>query len=277
MEYYCTNPMGTRFRFRPKTAQITCPLQTDSLEPRTLDLETARNVPIQQFAVIVAEENSIPVFRGYVRTYTITPEKNRSFDVVGMEALLNQRYAPTYFYPKASMTIGEMFSDVLTNQAQPGLLAMANSALLPGVFYEVVDTSKNIVKLPGWGSTSRAAFKNIFAIDYRYVELVEEAENYDTLELIDNTYYRDSSDLWIRIDNHYHRRWYDFGGLLIEDAFEAVKLGSVAREDDIIPGSLSTAHDPLGDLIIDILNSIGQYATFRDTADHTYLDTHEAE
>jgi len=250
----------------------------DKLEPRDMDLTLSRNVPVKQFSEIVAVDMGIPIFRGYVESYEIDSTKSKSLTVMGMENLLNQRFCPGYFWPAGSVTFTELFADTLTDLAQPGLLALANSAFPPGMEYEVYNATENIIKLPLWGTSSRATNGNIYGIDYRYVRKLDESLVLADLAYLDNAFYRDPTDLYVKLKNHYHRGWYDVGGLLMENAFDTTcRLGTISAPTKSITGSLETDMDPIGDLIVDLALGHGFYAHIRDTMNLTYLDINESE
>jgi hypothetical protein len=278
MDIYCTNPGGTRFKVLPKDFTITFPKQRDKLEPRTMSLETGRTVPIQQFAVIIAVDRGSPRFRGYVKTYQIDSNKNRSFEIAGIESLLNQRYALNYFYPKGTINFTDLFSDTLTDLAQPGLLAMANSALPRGLPYTVYNATENIIKITGGGKSSRLSTYPIYGQDYRYVRKMDEATILGDLVYLDNAFYRDDTDLYVKLKNHYHRGWYDVGGLYVENAFNTTcKPGTFDQPTAMLTGSLQTDNDPIGDLMVDLANASGFYVHFHDDWTNTYIDILDTE
>jgi len=281
MDFYCTNPGGQRFKFQPSDCSITFPRLVDKLESREMDMEISRNASrsVRQFAEIVAVDMGIPIFRGYVESYEIDSKKTKSLTIKGMEYLLNLRYCPGYFWPAGSTQFAAMFSDTLTDLTQPGLLALANSTMPPDAAYEIYNATENIIKLLGWGTSSRLQNCSLYGIDYRYVRKLDESPGSLTdLIPLDNAFYRDTSDLYVKLKNHYHRGWYDVGGLLAENAFDtSVRLGTISQPTKSITGSLETDFDPIGDLIVDLALGHGFYVHIRDSMNNTYIDINETE
>lgn len=271
MKFYARNPQTSKlFQFREKDFTLTLNKLIDRMEPRELELTVGRAVPIKQFAEIIAVENSIPIFRGYVETYEIDSKREKSLTVVGAEGWLNRRSCISYFY-KEGTTFQTLFSDTLTDGVVPGLLAVANSALPPGLDYEVY-AADNQIKIPGGGRASRLSTNAIYSVDYRYANQVDESVLLADLTPLDNVYYRDDDDLYIKLDNHYQYGWADLGGILVENAFDtSVRLGDDAGK--ALSGPLQvTQDDKIGDLIVDTALGHGYHVRMRDDWSHTYLD-----
>jgi hypothetical protein len=280
MDFYCTNPEGQRFKFQPSSSSITFPRLVDKLEPREMDMEISRNASrtVRQFAEIVAVDMGIPIFRGYVESYKIDSKKTKSLTIKGMEYLLNQRYCPGYFWPAGSTSFASMFADTLTDLVSPGLIAMANATMPPDASYEIYNAAENIIKLPRWGTTSRLMTSSLYGIDYRYARKLDEAAALIDLVPLDNSFWRDGTDLYVKLKNHYHRGWYDVGGLLAENAFDtSVRLGTISQPSKVITGSLETNFDQIGDLIVDLALGHGFYVHIRDSMNNTYIDINETE
>lgn len=279
-DFYCLNP-GTDdyFRFRPSSFTLSLPKQIDSLDSRSLDLTTPREVPIKQSATILVKEQENVIFRGYVESYSMqrnSYENYRSCAVMGFENLLNQRWAALYDYPAGTCTYAELFSDTCTNGKIPGLLAIANSMLAPGWAYTLHDSASHTYKIANGGTNYRLNGKAPFAIDYRYLVDLDLAASLADCISVDNTYYQSATDLYVHIDNHYHRGWADIGGLLLSNAFDTtIRLGDVPAEN--VDGELQTAYDKIGDLIVNIANGDSKFVHWRDTEEYTYLDIDTAE
>lgn len=281
MKVYARNPATSKLfsvAFKPETA-LKLPKQIDSLEPRELNLVLGRDVAktVRQFAQIVATEQGIPFFSGYVETYDIDNTREKTLSCKGMEALLNQRWAHPYFYPLGTK-FEDLFSSDCTHLAVPGLLAQANSMLPPGWPWEYHDEDTNIVKISGGGTASRLGLNSIYSIDYRYLRQVDESPSLDDMDYVDNAYWRDSDDLYIKLLNHYQKGWPDVGGLMIDSAFDThVRLGDISNEKTL-SGPLQTNYDKIGDLIVDIALGHGYYVRFREDANFvTYLDLLDTE
>lgn len=280
MKIWCINPSGASFwvNFNPENTSLRLPKQVDRLEPRTLDIAVPSGVPIQQWAQVLVYEESILRFRGFVKTYSGKRNYERTFSCEGMEALLNTRPAPDYFYPIGTK-FSELFGDTCTDLSIPGLLAGANSALLPGWKYTVYDAAHNIIKIANGGRSFRLATKSLYSVDYRYLRKLDEAVILSDLDWVDNAFYRDASDLYVRLDNFYHRGWADVGGLWIENAFDTkVRLGNISDANKSLAGTLqTTVEDKTGDLIVDTAKGHGFFVHFRDTVNFTYIDLDQTE
>lgn len=280
MKIWCINPSGASFwvNFNPENTSLRLPKQVDRLEPRALDIAVPSGVPVQQWAQVLVYDESILRFRGFVKTYSGKRNYERTFSCEGMEALLNTRPAPDYFYP-ANTAFSDLFSDTCTDLAVPGLLACANSALLPGWDYTVYDAARNIVKIANGGKSHRLANRAIYSVDYRYLRKMDEAAQLTDMDWVDNCMFRDASDLYVRLDNHIHRGWADLGGLWIDGAFDTkCRLGNVVGANNSLIGSLQTTfEDKIGDLIMDTAKGHGFFVHFRDTANYTYIDLDQNE
>lgn len=281
LQVYITNPGGQRFRVSPghiKSGTLTRPAQEDRLEPRTCEISFIRdpehNVPCAQNAEVLVARDTDVLFRGFVEEVPGIARSTKRIKAVGCEHSL-MRAPVMYFYPSGSTTLSQLFSDSLSNETIPGLLAMANSCLPPGIPYTITDESKNIAKLAGWGRKSIAGTRNIFLIDYRYAIQLEEVNALSTLQTMDHAFYRDENDLYVRINNSKHWGWYDVGGLAIDNAFSTgIYVTNISDHGKLVSGEIElTQEDLIGDYIINILASQGFYGHFRDDWDgHTFLD-----
>jgi hypothetical protein len=275
MKITATNPgMSSSFDVDEEDYTLKSPKQIDHLDPRTMEVVLPRGVPVTQFATIVASEQGIIQFRGFAETYTINDKKEKTLSCKGMEALLNQRYAHPYFYPMGTK-FSDLFSDTCTDYAIPGLLAQANGGPPPGLDYSVYADlgAKNIIKITDGGKLYRFSTRPLYAIDYRYLRKLDEANLLADLTWVDNAFYRDQNDIYIRRDNFYDHGWADLGGMIVENAFD-----TTCRLDDIdtktLAGDLPVSQserEPIGDLIVDIAMGHKYYVHFRDDANFTYI------
>ncbi len=282
LQVYIKNPGGQRFRVSPghiKSGTLTRPAQEDRLDPRTCEISFIRdsehNVPCAQLAEVIVARDTDVLFRGCVEESPRISRNRKQIKAVGYEHCL-MRAPAMYFYPLGSTTLAQLFADSFSHQTIPGLLAMANGCLPPGIPYTITDSSKNIAKLAGWGRKSIAGTRNLFAIDYRYAVQLTEVSALSTLQTMDNAFYRDEDDLYVRISNsNKHWGWYDLGGLAIDDAFStSVYIGNISDYGKTISGDIElTQEDLIGDYTINILAGQGFYGHFRDDWEgHTFLD-----
>lgn len=245
---------------------------TDKFQAREAELTLPRQIPVKQFAEVLVIKNSKPVFRGYVEQYDIDNRRDKRLTVVGIEKLLEYRYTPDFFYP-AGTTLTKLFTDVITLNDPPGLLAIANSLMPVGRQFVYHDQANNIVLLPGAGSDSHYSTKHAYYISHQYVSDLTLMQEPGELDYIDLTACRTADDLYIRIDHNYARGWPDRGGLLIDKAYDtSVRLGTCPT--DTLQGDLQTTtlEDNIADLMTDLIISHGYYMHFRDTRKYLYID-----
>lgn len=280
MKIFATNPgMSSSFEVDFEDFTMKSPKQIDHLDPRTLELTVPRGVPVMQFAVIYATEQGLPRFRGYVETYQIDSKKTKTLSCKGMEALLNQRYAHPYFYPMGTK-FSDLCSDTCTDLAIPGLLAQANGMIPPGWDYSLYTDlgTKNIVKIEDGGFLYRFTNRPLYAIDYRYLRKLDEAVLLSDLAWVDNAFFRDDNDIYIKRDNFYDHGWADLGGIIVEDAFDTTcRLDTDSKS---LAGDLPVSQserEPIGDLIVDIAMGHKYYVHFRDDANRTYIKLDDQE
>jgi hypothetical protein len=267
-----------------KTGNLRLPEQEDKLDPREVDLTFIRdsetNVPcVQGCEVIIARDQDVR-FRGYVKSAPKITGKSKSIKAYGAEHDLLARSPPMYFYKHGEVTLVDLFSDDLSDGSPPGILALANSAVPPGLAYTIYDSVKNIAKLAGWGIYSNAGTKAAYGIDYTGVEALTECSALADLQTIDNAVYRDATDLYVRIStSNYNSGWYDLGGLAIDGCFDTTcRQGVVADTSKTIDGNLQLIQeDNLGDYAIDLLAKNGMYCHIRDDWAYTYFDLDDSE
>jgi hypothetical protein len=281
MKITATNPgMSSSFEVLEEDFTFRSPKQIDHLEPRTLDLVLPRGVPVTQFSTIVASEQGIIQFRGFAETYSINDQKQKTLTFKGMEALLNQRYAHPYFYPIGT-SFSNLFSDTCTDLALPGLLAQANGGIPPGLDYSVYTDLgvKNIIKITDGGKLYRFSNRSLYAIDYRYLRKLDEANLLADLTWVDNAFFRDQDDIYIRRDGFYDHGWADLGGMIVENAFDTTcRLDTI--DEKALAGDLPVSQserEPIGDLIVDIAMGHKYYVHFRDDANFTYIKLDDQE
>jgi len=268
-------PSGTVLHDIECEWEITRPVVSDRMECREAKLTIARRIPIPQYSIVTATDGKMVKFRGYAESNTIdiSSGSKTTWTCKGMEELLNARFAPRYFYPMGEIDFATLFSDTLTDGVVPGLLAAANSAALPSMAYTVHDAATNVIKLAGYGTSSYFGNRDLYSCNYLGVKKLSDASALVGLAYTDNGYYRDSSDLYIRIDEQKDRAWYLHGGLLVENAYDTtVRIGNIYDETQTLLGDLETNLDEIGDLITDLISASNLYLRVRDGPLYTYID-----
>lgn len=283
MEIWIANPGQVKFRaisddvaglkWSYKAERI-----ADKFKPREVKLTLPPDVPVKQFAEIIMLDSHRPVFRGYVENYQIDENREREVTVAGMERQLMNRIMPDAFYPEGTL-FTELFSHTPTINKLPGMLMIADSLVAPGWNFSYQNETNNTVKLPGMGTASQWAERDLYFIGYQYLRPLTAVHDVDELAYIDLTYYRNASDLWVRIDEDYSRGWPYRGGLIVDGAFgTSIELG-VCPADAALRGDLQTyaGEDKMADLMVDIIRSHEYYLHLRDGIDRLYLDITENE
>ena len=282
MNIYARNP-GTsklfRVRYKPDT-RLTRPQQTDSLEPRVLELSLSRDTAktVRQFAEIYITKNDRPIFHGYAEKYEIDNSKEKTLTCPGAENLLTQRWALPYYWP-AGTSFEVAFGHGHADEADPGLLTLANSVLPPGFEWEYYDEDENVVKIVDAGSRYRLGRQTLYALDYRHMYLLGEITSFTDFDYVDNAFLRDTTDLYVKIKLGKNRGWADVGGLLIENAFDSlIRLGNIDCTTKTLRTSLQTNYDrPIADILTDAAKSHDATIRLRDDKQYTYLDFVDAD
>lgn len=249
----------------------------DKFQAREGEITLPREVPAKQFATVIFSDGGKVVFRGYVEQYDIDNYRTKTLTLQGIEKQLEYRYMPDYFYP-AGTTFAKLFSDSCTINDPPGLLMLANSMVPIGRGYVIHDATNNIIRLPDCGTTSRYASRSAYYIDYKYLKELPTVHDVGELAYIDKTHFRNSTDLYVRIDHDYSRGWADRGGLIIDGVIDtSIRLGNCPTA--ALLGDLETTSmdDNIADTIVDIVTSHGYHIHWRDTAKILYMDIDEFE
>jgi hypothetical protein len=245
----------------------------DRFQAREGQLIVPREIPIKQFAQVLIIESGDPVFRGYVEGYKIDVLRGKTLTLAGMEKLLTYRYMPDTFFPAEDITLDKLFQDDCVLNESPGMLAIGNSMIPPGWAYEYANAANNTVKLTGFGTSSRLGSRDLYFIGYEYLRQISPQFGLSLLDYVDLTYFRNASDLWIRIDHNYSRSWPDRGGILCDGAFDtSVRLG--ACPTTLLKGDLQTysGDDNVADLMTDLILSHELHPHIRDTKTNTFFD-----
>lgn len=244
----------------------------DSFRARTADVTLPRRIPAKQFGEVILWDANRPAFRGYIEQYEVDGARTKKLTVQGIEKLLEYRYTPDLFYPSGT-TFSELLSDECTINDLPGLLAIANGGLPVGWRFSFKDSTTNIVCLGECGTESRFGNCNLFFIGYQYLRELVAVHDVDELAYIDLTYFRNTDDLYIRIDHDYSRGWYDHGYLICENVFDTgIRLGSCPS--DSLDGDLTitVGEYNIADIITGTMRAHNYYLHLRDEADGLYID-----
>ena len=278
MDIYLRNPQIPEFLVEKPTAKngIEWSMKdqqiTDTFRARSADLTLPRKVPVRQFAEATFWQANQPAGRFYVEQYEIDEARTKNLTLQGIEKQLEYRYTPDLFYPEGT-TFAKLFADTFTLNDPPGLLALANGWIPPGISFSFADATNNTVCIEGCGTSSRWAERDLFFIGYKYLRGLSPVHDVDELAYIDLTYYRNASDLYIRIDHDYSRGWYDHGYLLCEGVYDTgIRLGDCPT--DTIDGDLIAAcmEDNIADIATEVIRSHDYYLHWREESDHLYLD-----
>lgn len=251
---------------------------TNRFQPREGSLTLPSAMPAKQFAEVVMIEGGRTIFRGYVENYSIDESRQKTLTLAGVERLLLTCVTPDNFYPEGT-SFSELLADSLTVTKPAGLLAIANGGLVPGWEFSFLDDDNNTVLLEGMGTNSRFGTKELYFIGYKYLMALTPVHDVGELAYRDATYYRNASNLWVRIDHHPSRGWYDRGGLIVDGAFDtSVRLGDVPDDAELM-GDLRTqaGDDNIADLMTDIIRAHGYFMHFRDSMKYLYIDIDDVE
>lgn len=251
---------------------------TDRFQPREGEIVVPSSIPAQQFAEVIMIDGGRVVFRGYIENYSIDNNRKKTLTIAGVERLLMYSTMPDNFYPEGT-AFTELFSHTATVAKPAGLLTIANGMLAPGWEFAFKDDDDNEVLLGGMGTNSRFGTKELYYIGYKYLMSLAPVHDVGELAYIDATYYRNSANLWVRIDHLPSRGWYDRGGLIVDGAFDTtVRLGEVPDDAELM-GDLRTqaGDDNVADLITNICRAHDYHVHFRDTVKYLYFDIDEDE
>lgn len=275
VDFYATNPGGTEFKFKPVSWEGTWPKIEADLEAREMEIECLRKVPIKQSATVRAEFTGRTIFRGYVE---YRPELNggrKTIICAGMEKLLDSVVCPNFFYVSGDVDLNTVFADALVDGEVPGLLAIPNSHLPHGWNHSVYDADHQTIKLPGLGTLSRWGNKDIYCCGLAGIKKLSQESVLTNLEALDNTFYRDNSDLYVRVSDSLNGYgWHNNGGLMVEDGFDSsCRLGTIDGGTSALRGDLEINVDTkLGSLIVNLAKGHDKFVHIRDDSGLTYFD-----
>ncbi len=225
IKIWYTDHAGQYRRLMPRSGKYTARRLTNKMVPRQLRLTLPAGAPVEEFTQITATDRDKVFFRGYAKfVETDYMADKKEVTVEGMEGLLNYRVTPKFALDKYHIpTIGEVFSDKLREGAPPGILAIANSWIMPGQSYILTagGTVKNpIVRLPGMGTDSDIGTAKLFFLSQTDVKQLEQVYDTANMTVGDSKYifYRDPYNLDVLIgwDNQ-TVSWRDWGGLFAEN------------------------------------------------------------
>jgi hypothetical protein len=264
---------------------------------RELQITLRPDVPIQQFAEILAIDGSDVAFRGYVERYKKTAQEN-VFYCRGVENLLYHRYLHKFNYSivvdsdggQTSFTLGGLLKDHYsagfpitraTADNCPGILHVANSLMPWNMPFTVYDATYKIIKYAGWGTKSRMGVSPTlyYMADNGVYPLTQRGALAD-LQTYDASFYIDANDLYIRNTTNLGAGnfgaqdfWYYSGRILANNVFDTkMRIGTIDYSNYQLVGFLKTGFkDTAASTIFSTLKSFGLFAYIYDELDATYL------
>jgi len=302
--FKCINPNGQEFFFDAEKWTLKR-YQDISTNARDLQLTTKPEVPLQQFAEILAMDGAEVCFRGYVERYKRT-QKESVWTCKGIENLLYHRFCHKWNYALVGNADGTgtvfTFNNVIKDHYSPvypisygntdncpGLLHVANSMMPWGMPFTVYDAVKHIIKYANWGAKSRlGAAPTLYYMDDAGIYPLTLRGALADLQSNDQSYFVDANDLYIRntanlaVGNAIAGSpnitgavdyWYWNGRILADNAFDTkLRIGSVEWGDTPLVGFLRTKHtDNIADVLFGIIKSFGLYPYLFDQPDATYI------
>lgn len=252
----------------------------DSFRPRQLDLTVERRVPIAKMSEVLAVEDGKPIFRGYVERLARADKTKKTFTVPGIEGLLARRYAPRFNHSFTGEKLSDLFKDAYdAGSIDPGLIFSANSLMPIATAFTKHDAAKSIIKLAGWGSKSRIGDSpTIYYAGANGLAAFTERSALADLATYDNSYYQDTTDLYLRAAANAGRRYYTQGGVWVPNAFDTkIRMGTQDSPTTVLQGALQTEYNEIGGLLFNLAQIHGYHMRFRDAWDCTYLDLTTAE
>ena len=272
MQISVTLPNGSTLSNINCEFDLTRPEVIDRLDPRTMDLTVDRRVPITQFSTITAKDRGMIKFRGYAESNDIdSSDGNKTtWNVVGMEGLLNHRFTSRYFYKSEDLTIEDILRDDIEHNTPPGLLAMANSGVPPGITWKESETVDGTIELSGYGTNSYFGMRDIYCLTHLGTTNLPYTSDL-VLPYVTLGHYRDEDNLYVMVEPRGYS-WYLHGGLFCQNAYDTtVRLGDVEDAEQTLAGDLETNGDAIGDLIADLVNASGYQLLVLDDDNYTYL------
>jgi hypothetical protein len=271
--------------------------QDISTNARELQFTCKPEVPIKQFAEVLAIDGAEYAFRGYLERFKRT-QKESVFYVRGVENLLYHRpphewnYAGvmnadyTYTMFKLKEAIKDHYAGTYpisygNTDNCPGLLHVANSLIPWGMPFTVYDANFKIIKYENWGTKSRmGAAPVLYYIDDAGVYPLTQRGALIDLQTFDKSFFIDANDLYIRNTTNLaagncgaQDYWYWRGCLLADNVFDTrLRIGETEYENIELGGFLDIKPtDTMADQLFGIIKSFGLHAYLEDKADATYI------
>ena len=240
-----------------------------------MEIECLRKVPIKQSAIVRVQYTGRTIFRGYVEYLPEINGGRKTVICAGMEKILDSVVCPNFFYVSGDVDLNTVFADTLEDGEVPGLLAIPNSHLPHGWPHTVYDSAHQTIKLPGLGSSSRWGDKAVYCTGLTGVKKLAQESLLTNLEALDSTFFRDSTDLYVRVSNSVDGYgWHNGGGLMLRDGFDtSCRLGTIDGGTSALRGDLEINIDTkLGSLIVNLAKGHDKFVHIRDDPGTTYFD-----
>jgi hypothetical protein len=264
------NPNGTILRDIECSWKVSLSRIEDNIDPATLDITVNRKqVPIRQFARIVAKSGGNVVFMGYAESDSYDGDM-ADWQCFGAEKMLTARWLPKCYWPsgtKLQTILGHTVGDGM----EPGFLGMAN-CIPPGTTHEVYSRNANIIKLTGRGTNSHFGLCDFYSCGLMGLRKLSEITDLNRLSSVDYAFYRTTTDTYIRISNGYDRGWIKNGGLIAENAYDTHgRFLSLSEPDFVLPTDIDVDGDEIGETIVATAFGNGFYTHIRYSEEYAYL------
>lgn len=281
---------GVRRRLDPSKATRTAKRLTTRMVPREVKLTLPANSQIRELDTVIVEKQGNVLFRGYVKFLEIDYSRNETtVSCYGMEDLLNYRVTPIFYLDQYhTPTMGEVFADTLIDGEIPGLLACANSYIMPGQS-QILQTGGTvynpIVKLPGMGTSSDIGTADLYYLAETSVKKLEELHEASMIAAGDTKYifYRDANDLTVVIGYNNRTTSWNMGGgggiFAANHKDTTCRLGPMTSDvaEKALEGTLLYNYNMIGDFLVSLAAAHGLFVTITDDWGRTYVNISEDE
>jgi len=265
------NPNGTILRDIECEWEVEWPRIEDRLDPATMKLTVNRKkVPIRQFAKVVAMDGKNVVFMGYAANDSYDSDTS-DWECIGAEAGLEGRWTPRYYWP-SNTKLQDVLTHSITDGGEASLLGIANGGIPHGTTHTVYSANANVIKLDGRGSASHFGICDLYTCGLSGLRKLSPITGLDQLTAADYAFYRDATDVYIRISGGYDRGWIKNGGLIAENAYDTrCRFLSISDPTLVMDTDLDVSNEEIGSLMVSLAQSYGLYTHIRYSEDFAYF------